>query len=229
MTGDELERVLGHRFEDRALLEAALTHPSVGRQNSGRYHYERLEFLGDRVLGLVIAELLLTRYPTENEGALTRRLVALVRREAVLEVAHAIGLDRFLRASAAASGASRRERETALADGCEALIGALYLDGGLEAAASFIRRAWTPLLEAAAAPAQDAKTALQEWAQARGLPLPAYKVVVREGPAHRPAFTVEARVAGSAPAIGTGGSKRAAEQIAAAALLERLRAEHDGG
>lgn len=219
---DLLERTLGHRFNDPALLEGALTHPSAGLPARQEHSYERLEFLGDRVLGLVIAELLLARYPAENEGALTRRLAALVRRGALLQVAREIGLERFLRMGTVGRDAAQGF-ETALADGCEALIGALYLDGGLPAAALFIWRVWSPLLAAEVRPARDAKTALQEWAQARGRGLPAYRIVGQEGPPHRPHFTVEAAIDGTPPAVGRGGSKRAAEQAAAKMLLKALQ------
>ena len=218
---DEIERVLDHRFADGALLLAALTHPSTGETSRGPYSYERLEFLGDRVLGLVVAELLLARYPNEDEGALTRRLTALVRREAVLDAARSIELARFVRTSAAPS---EKERDTVLADGTEALIGAIYLDAGLPPAATFVQRVWAPLVQAMLEPARDAKTALQEWVQARGRPLPVYEIVGQEGPAHQPVFTVQVAVGNAPAAIGTGSSKRAAEQDAAAALLARLEA-----
>ena len=218
----ELEQILEHRFREPSLLNAALTHPSASGAAQGPHTYERLEFLGDRVLGLVMAELLLARYASDDEGALTRRLVALVRREAVLTVAESIGLGRFLRT---ASKAGVRERDTALADGCEALIGALYLDGGLPVAASFVRRTWAPLVEAMAEAARDAKTALQEWLQGRGEGLPHYRIVAQEGPPHRPVFTVEVDVEGRLPATGTGTSKREAEQKAAAAMLGLLKQE----
>ena len=218
---DELERLLAYRFADRSLLRAALTHPSAGEPVRGPHSYERLEFLGDRVLGLVVAELLLARYPTEDEGALTRRLAALVRREAVIEVGRSIDLGRFIRTSIAPNA---KERDTALADGTEALIGALYLDGGLTAAAAFIERVWAPRLEAMLTPARDPKTMLQEWAQGRGRPRPVYEVIAQEGPAHQPVFTVRATIGDAPPASGTGSSKREAEQEAAAALLARLEA-----
>ena len=217
-----LEQIVDHRFADPSLLRAALTHPSAAGAARGPYSYERLEFLGDRVLGLVVAELLLARYPADHEGALTRRLVALVRREAVLAAAQAIDLARFLRS---ATSAGSKERDTALADGCEALIGAIYLDGGLPAAARFVQRIWAPLVDAAAEPARDPKTALQEWVQGRGEPLPEYRIVAQEGPAHRPMFTVQVQLEGHAPVLGSGSSKREAEQMAAATILGLLGQE----
>jgi len=220
----ELEAILRHSFRDPSLLRSAIAHPSSigGGGNGGPAGYERLEFLGDRVLALIVAELLFERFPTENEGELSRRLVGLVRREALLKVAQDIGLHRFIEVAAVPAGRRDQGLDTALADGCEALIGALYLDGGIEAPRRFIHAAWTALVDATPRPPRDAKTALQEWAQARRLPLPAYAVTVREGPPHAPCFTVEVRLSGAPPASGEGMSKRAAEQAAAAALLHHL-------
>lgn len=223
-----LETVTGHRFRDLRLLRAAVAHPSStpvrtdSRGASSAVGYERLEFLGDRVLALIVAELLFERFPDENEGALSRRLVGLVRREALLRVAREIGFGRFLEMAAGPVGRRDLARDTALADGCEALIGALYLDGGIEAARKFVHAAWTPLLEEAGPPPRDAKTALQEWAQARRLPLPSYTVQNREGPPHAPRFTVTVTLPDTPPTTGSGTSKRAAEQAAAAALLHHL-------
>lgn len=218
---DELSGILGHRFQDPALLREALTHQSA-LPGGARGSYQRLEFLGDRVLGLVIAELLLKRFPAESEGALARRLAALVRQETLAEVAAGLGLDRFVILSRAEAEAGGARNPALLSDSCEAVIGALYLDGGLAVAEAFVLAHWTALLEAERAPPRDAKTTLQEWAQGRGLPLPDYREVGRSGPDHDPVFTVEASVAGQAPARGEGRSKRLAEQAAAAALLEVL-------
>jgi ribonuclease III len=215
-----LEALVNHRFADAELLRTALTHPSAvsGR---GAESYERLEFLGDRVLALVVAEMLLAAFPLESEGGLARRLVALVRRETVIEVAEEVGLGDFLVLGPLRPGDAATQ--VALGDGCEALIGALYLDGGLEAAKAFVTRYWRPRLLALIEAPLDAKTALQEWAQGRGMPLPHYGVVRQEGAAHRPTFTVRARV-GDREATGSGPSRRAAEQIAAASLLEMVGA-----
>ncbi len=212
---ERLSAALGHRFQKPELLDEALTHSSVlaDRKRRGPGAYERLEFLGGRVLGLVVAELLFQRFPDEPEGSLTRRLVALVRREALTRVAEEIGLAAYL------DSRGDDETPTMLADACEAVIAALYLDGGLEAAAGFIRRHWAPLLLETPVPPKDAKTALQEWAQGRGLPLPAYETVGSTGPSHKPTFTMRVTVKGFPPVEGTGTSKRAAEQAAAAAML----------
>ncbi len=214
---------LGHRFQRRELLMEALTHPSAsagrGAEPSG---YERLEFLGDRVLGLVIAQMLIAAYPREKEGALARRHAALVRREALARVADSIGLPEALVLARGEEEAGGRHNPALLADACEAVIGALFADAGFETAAEFIRRHWQPLMAEALTPPKDAKTSLQEWAQARGLPLPAYETVAIEGRAHEPTFRIAVRLEGMEAAEGTGPSKRVAEQAAAAAMLRRL-------
>ncbi len=220
---EALAERLGHAFADPGLLREALTHQSaVPNRGAAAASYQRLEFLGDRVLGLVVAELLLARFPDEPEGDLARRLAALVRRESLSVVAEELALGRFVILARAEIEAGEDSNPALLADACEAVIGALYLDGGLGPARAFITRFWTPLLEAAPAPPQDAKTALQEWAQGRGLPLPGYREVEREGPDHEPLFHVEVAVEGQPPARGEGRSKRLAEKAAAAALLRRL-------
>lgn len=220
---------LGHVFARPSLLEEALTHRSAdAHQKGGRQSYERLEFLGDRVLSLAIADLLMARFPREAEGDLSRRHAGLVRRDALARVAAALGLGDHLRLSRSEDGAGGRYNPAILADACEAVIGALYLDGGLGVAARFVTAHWTAMMEAASVPPQDAKTALQEWAQGRGRPLPAYRTLAQEGPAHEPRFAVEVEVEGMAPATGEGLSKRAAEQAAAAALLDRTEPGRDG-
>lgn len=214
------EDALGHRFSDPSLLEQALTHRSV--EAAGRQDYERLEFLGDRVLALVVTEILMQSFPAEREGSLARRLAALVRQETLSEVSREIGLGAHLRLSRGEAEGGGRENDAILADACEAVIAAIYRDGGLEAARGFIERHWRPRVLAVTAPPQDAKTALQEWAQGRGLPLPSYVVVSREGPDHAPAFTVRVAIAGGPAAEGQGSTKRVAEQAAARRALESL-------
>jgi len=223
---DALALPLGHRFAHEEYLIEALTHPGTTERKRGIYRrgYERLEFLGDRVLGLVIAELLWHRFPQESEGELTRRFHHLVRREALTEVAQAVGLGARLILSRGEDNAGVRDNASVLADACEAVIAALYLDGGLDAAARFVARWWEPRIAASLAPPSDPKTALQEWALGRGLPLPAYRTVAAEGPEHRRRFTVTVRVEGLPPATATGSSKRAAETGAAAAALASLGA-----
>lgn len=224
---DELENALGHAFADRALLERALTHSSLSSTgaNGAAASNERLEFLGDRVLALILAEVLFARFPDEREGALAYRFAALARQDALAHVAGAIGLARYVRLSAGEAESGGRENESLLADACEAVIAALYLDGGLPAARRFIERYWSEILERDPTPPKDAKTALQEWTQSRELGLPSYVELERAGPSHAPIFTVEVRVSGEKPVKGTGPSKRKAEQEAAAAMLARLSVE----
>jgi len=218
-----LEQALGHRFSDPALLDEALTHSSVGSVGDRqRRTNERLEFLGDRVLGLVVADMLFERFPDEEEGALARRHASLVRRDALARVADEIDLAECIRLSRGEEDTGGRRNPGLLADACEAVIAALYLDGGIDAAAKFIRAEWDPLVAEDARPPKDAKTELQEWAQARGLALPSYREVDRKGPAHAPVFRVEVSVADRAPASASGPSKRAAEQAAAEAMLREL-------
>jgi ribonuclease-3 len=219
-TPDRLAATLGHRFGQPELLAAALSHPSLGEK--GGSGYERLEFLGDRVLALCVADLLYRRYPAEDEGQLSSRLIALVRREALAGVATDIGLAQHVRVAPGALAPTGKARETLLSDACEAVIGALFLDGGLDTARQFVYRHWEARLEAVRPPPLDAKTALQEWLQGRGQPLPVYKVVGQEGPAHAPRFAVTAMAADGRSAVADGPNKRAAEQVAAARLLEML-------
>lgn len=216
---------LGHRFARPELLAEALTHRSAAQPDLHRFGYERLEFLGDRVLDLVIADLLLESFPDVPEGDLARRLSGLVRREALEEVAAALDLGRFLTLAESEARTGGRENAGIRADACEAVIGALYLDGGLAVARRFILANWRPLLEKAGTAARDPKTRLQEWAQGRKLPLPDYRVVDEAGPAHDPVFTMEVVVEGEKPARAKAGSKRQAEQGAARQLLTSI----DGG
>ena len=219
----ELGERLGHRFVKPALLTEALTHRSAVVANGPyKYGYERLEFLGDRVLGLVIADLLLERFPNESEGALARRFNALVQGETLADVAAEIDLGAHLIMAPGEDQAGGRDNKSILSDVCEAVIAALFLDGGLEAATQFIRRYWTPMLIQAKRPKRDGKTRLQEWAQSRGLLLPDYQTLSRDGPPHNPIFVVRVIVAGAGEADGQGSSKRMAEQAAADALLLNL-------
>jgi ribonuclease-3 len=237
-----LARVVDHDFVHPELLTEALTHPSAlfaehgraRRAKPARRSYDRLEFLGDRVLGLVVADLLWRRFEDEPEGLLTRRHTHLVRRETLARVAHTIGLGAHLILSPAETAAGTAENPAILADACEAVIAAIYLDGGFDAAARFIRRLWEPLVAAMGGPPSDPKTTLQEWAQARGLGLPRYELVETRGPDHAPLFTVAASIAGGEAATASASAKRSAEAGAAAALLERLAGEtrksgQDGG
>ncbi|MDE0539459.1 MAG: ribonuclease III [Rhodospirillales bacterium] len=222
---DDLAAALGHDFADPGLLRRALVHSSLAGERGRSAANERLEFLGDRVLGLVIAETLLDAHPAEDEGQIAYRHSALVRKEALTRVARTIGLGEYLEMTEGEERKGGRENAAILADACEAVIAAIYRDGGLEAARSFILRHWAPLLAEEASPEKDAKTRLQEWAQARDLGLPEYRLVDRSGPDHEPEFTVEAAIEGRGAARAAGSTKRAAEQEAAARLLGRVSGE----
>jgi ribonuclease-3 len=222
---DLLSDILGHKFDHLGLLTRAITHASA--EPRAWNAYERLEFLGDRVLGLVVAEHLLDRFPHEREGAIAKRHVSLVRRETLAAVAREIKLGDYLQISRGEDEAGARDSDTILSDAMEAVIGALYLDGGLAAASRFILKFWNPLLELDLRPPQDPKTALQEWAQGQRLPLPVYETVDQTGPAHAPEFTVEVRVEGQPSERATGRSKRLAEQAAAETMLTKV-APHAG-
>lgn len=213
-----LEVVLAHSFKDPAILREALTHGSSTDGAKKKRSYERLEFLGDRVLGLIIAEHLYKAHADEDEGELAPRLNALVNRRACARAARRAGLGEaaYLSASEVAQGG--RNKEAILADLCEAVIAALYLDGGYAAAHAFVSRFWAEEFAQADATPRDAKTVLQEWtaAKRRGL---AYALVEQSGPEHAPVFVIEAQVEGFPPARGEGGSKRDAQRAAATAFL----------
>lgn len=221
-TSGTLENRVGYRFKDNALLTCALTHISALKGPRNRTgSYQRLEFLGDHVLGLVISDMLFRSFPKADEGELSRRLADLVRKETCAEIAVAIDLGAAVRLGSSEINAGARKRPAILADVCEALIGAVYLDGGYSAAEGLVERLWHDRMRATAQPLRDPKTVLQEWAQARGLPTPAYREVARSGPDHDPEFRVAVQLPNRAPAEGSGRSKRAAEQAAAAAMLAR--------
>ncbi len=220
----DLEHRLGHTFENPRLLQQALTHPSLaGGKGMRKDSNQRMEFLGDRVLGLIIAEMLYQAYPDEEEGAMARRHTAMVRREALARVASEIGLAGHVNMAPSEQDTGGRQNPALLADACEAVIAAIYLDGGIAPAGQFIRRYWAPLMAEIAVPPLDAKTALQEYAQSQGLALPSYQEICRSGPAHDPVFTMAVTIEGSDPVSATGGSKRVAEQATAALLLDTLR------
>jgi ribonuclease III len=219
-TLEDLEARLGHSFKDQALLERALTHVSAAKTGAGA-NYQRLEFLGDRVLGLSIADLLYGIFPEAPEGELSRRLSELVRRETCAEVAVAWDLGPHLRLGAGEVQTGGRRNQAILADAAEAVIGAVFLDGGYDAARGLVERGFLEALQAPRRPLRDPKSALQEWAQAQGLPTPSYVVVERIGPEHAPKFRISVKVEGLASGLGLGASKRAAEQDAARGLLLR--------
>jgi ribonuclease-3 len=217
----ELERRLGHSFADRELLERALTHGSVTKGSSRVRDNERLEFLGDRVLNLVVAERIMTLRPEFAEGELSKLMNQLVNYHACAAAARRVGLPEALRVDASATKIGARDNDRVLGDACEALIAALYIDAGIGAARDFVLTFWGDAFETLDAPAKDPKTLLQEWAMARGLAVPIYEVVKQEGSAHEPVFTVEVRVPNLEPATARGGSKREAEKLAADLLLTK--------
>ena len=220
----ELETRLGHHFADAELLTRALRHSSAGTDDSN----ERLEFLGDRVLGLIVAEHLHSVFPDEREGKLAVRLNALVRREACAQVAEAAGLAPHLIMAGSEASSGGRQKLAILAGACEAVIAALYIDGGLDAAKQFIDRYWQDAFADPANELHDAKSKLQEWAQSGALPAkvqPVYTISGRSGPDHAPVFTVSVSVPGHAAEEGVGASRRDAEQDAARKMLQRLGLE----
>jgi ribonuclease-3 len=209
---------LGQEPRTLELFERALTHSSLGRDS-----YERLEFLGDRVLGLVVATALYHRYPNEPEGQMSRRYNALVTRETCAEIGRELGLPRLIRVGKQAREDRASESDNVVGDVVEALIGALFVDSGLEAAQRFILRAWGPLLDGQGRAPEHPKSALQELAAARGLRAPAYDLVARTGAHHAPNFTVRVSVPQLGEAEAEGSSKQEAETAAAAALLDQLK------
>lgn len=217
---DRFAERLGHRFADPDLLAEALTHPSALEGRSGR-DYDRLEFLGDRVLGLVIATELHRRFPRAPAGELSTRFNALVRSETLAEIAGRLGLGDLLRLSKGERQGGGGARRANLENACEAVVAALYLDGGFAAAERFVLAEWQPYFERERAAAKDAKTSLQEWAHVAGYGVPSYRIEAREGPDHLPIFRVAVELSGLPPAVGEGRSKREAEQAAATAMLAR--------
>lgn len=216
----ELEKILGYKFKNQDLLLRALTHAST-RSGGARTDNERLEFLGDRVLGLSISSLLLAAYPTAVEGELARRFNRLVKGETCASIGRAMGLGRHVILSDSEASSGGRDKDTILADAVEAVLGAVFEDAGFDKAYAVVVHLWRDLLEVLPTVAVDPKSALQEWAQGRGLELPRYSEIARSGPDHAPRFVSEVRISGHKPALGEGTSKRAAEQAAASALLAR--------
>lgn len=222
----KLQAELGYIFNDQKRLEHALTHVSSVKSGNIRLQsYQRLEFLGDRVLGLAVAEMLANAFPSAEEGELARRMAELVRKETCADVATGWNLGPNIRLGAGEVQSGGRKRQTILADACEAVIGAVFLDGGYAPAQAVVARAWGPKLAEPAGDRRDAKTLLQELAQARRLGMPTYREVARSGPAHRTHFVIEVAVEVLGTAEGEGTAKREAEQAAARALLDRIIAE----
>lgn len=226
--GQDLETTLGYVFGDRKLLDRALTHASVRNGKTPRHDNERLEFVGDRVLGLAVAEHLSASFPAAEEGELARGLNRLVRGETCARVARNIDLGRYLVLSESEAAGGGRDKDTILADAIEAVLGAVFLEAGFAEARAMVLRLWETESGLVRMGGADPKSALQEWAQGRGLALPEYAELAREGPDHAPRFTAEVRISGTEPARGEGSSKRAAEQAAASALLAREGVRESG-
>ncbi|MFL6734677.1 MAG: ribonuclease III [Sphingomicrobium sp.] len=216
-TAEFVSGTLGHKPRDVALFDRALTHSSVGKDS-----YERLEFLGDRVLGLVIARWLYEAHADEPEGKLSRRYNALVARETCAEVGRQIGLPEVIRLGKQAREDGANQSDNVVGDVVESLIGALLIDGGMDVAEAFVRSAWAPFLEGQGRAPQHPKSALQELAAARDFGTPAYEIVGRTGAHHAPRFTVRVTIRNQGTAEAEGSSKQEAETAAAAALLSKL-------
>lgn len=216
---------IGHQFRQPELLVRAITHASLSSPT--RPDNQRLEFLGDRVLGLVMAEALLDADRAAAEGQLAPRFNALVRKETCADVARELGLGEVLKLGRSEMMSGGRRKEALLGDALEAVIAAVYLDGGFEAAQTLVLRLWGARIGAVEADARDAKTSLQEWAQARGMAPPSYTEAAREGPDHQPVFTVQVALANGETEVARAGSKRLAEQQAARALLARMELKND--
>jgi ribonuclease-3 len=217
-----IEARIGHKFADSNLLTTAITHVSALKPQRKRGDsYQRLEFLGDHVLGLIVSDMLYRAFPNADEGEMSKRLADLVRKESCADVAKSLGLTDDIKLGAVGAGAGARLRKSVLGDICEAVIGAIFLDGGYGAASTFVERNWTERMRKPRQPLRDPKTVLQEWAQGKGLPTPVYREVERSGPHHDPQFRVAVDLPGLAPAEGVGGSKRAAEKVAASVMIER--------
>ncbi len=218
----DLEAAMGHVFKDRLLLARALTHVSAVASDAARSEtYQRLEFLGDRMLGLAISDMLCAAFPQAAEGELSRRLADLVRKESCAEVAVEWGVGPHLKLGDGEAQTGGRKKVAILGDVCEALIAAVFLDAGFDKAREIVAKAWTARMHAPRRPLRDPKTALQEWAQGRGKPTPVYREISRTGPAHAPVFVIAVEVEDLSPVEATGASKRIAEQSAAQAFLER--------
>ena len=213
-----LQLTLGYQFRDAVFLKQALRTP--GSISKKLQSYERLEFMGDRVLGLIIAQELFNRFPQERQGDLSQRFVALVRQETLVEIAGQIDLKSFVRKIG--NIPDKDITPSMLSDVLEAVIAAIYVDAGFEKTTEIISRLWAPFIERDREPPRDAKTELQEWGQARGLPLPRYDVMHTDGAAHKPVFTVCVKLGDHPIKTGVGSNKRDAEQQAAAELLEYL-------
>lgn len=220
---EQAEAAIGHRFKNGDLLDRALTHRSAAQGKAAAWSNERLEFLGDRVLGLVIAETLLQRFPTAREGEIAPRLNRMVSRETCALVGGELGLGAFIIADASERQNGAGVKPSLLSNAMEAVIGAIHMDGGMTAARKFVLNVWKAQLQSVEQAPQDPKSALQEWAQGQGRPTPRYEDGGRTGPDHAPVFTARVRIDGYEAASGTGASKQEAERAAAKAMLATLK------
>ncbi len=216
----ELQDVIGYSFKDESLLQTALTHSSTGHDEN----YERLEFLGDRVLGLAIASLLFKKFPNENEGDLAKRLAFLVQGETLAKLSSQISLGDYIIFSDAERDAGGAKNDHILADVFESVIGALYLDGGFAPCYTLIETQWEGVLEVMKKPPQHPKTEIQEWAQAQGLPLPHYDIIGQSGLDHAPIFEIQLTVKGHAPISAKGRSRAEAEKLVAEIFMKGVHA-----
>src|SRR5258707_4886172 len=215
-----IEVRIGHKFGDPNLLATAFTHVSALKPARNRAEsYQRLEFLGDHVLGLIVSDMLYRAFPNADEGELSKRLADLVRKESCADVAKSLGLVDDIKLGQVGASASARLRKSVLGDICEAVIGAIFLDGGYGAAAQFVERNWTERMRKLRRPPRDPKTVLQEWAQSKGMPTPVYREVERTGPHHDPQFRVALELPGLAPADGLGGNKPAPDKDSASGMI----------
>ncbi len=214
---EKLQNILKHNFKQVSLLQKAITHSSINSHVDG--NYERLEFLGDRVLGVAVASLLYRIFPEEPEGNLSQRFVKLVCKETVADMAKTLHLNSFMKVLSD----DLRSNENVLCDVMEAVIGAVYIDGGIDAAIDFVNNHWRELIDRNTNPPKDAKTALQEWAHHHGFSTPEYTMVRREGSEHEPLFIMKV-VLGNKSALGEGRNKKQAEFAAAKTLLEQVQA-----
>jgi len=218
-----LEEKISYQFKNKELLEEALTHPSLSRAGKIRKNYERLEFLGDSVLSLSVAEMLYRHYPNEAEGELAKRRAQLVGRDTVSKGALKIGLDKYLHLADGEENIGGRANPANLENAMEALLGAIFIDGGISPAKTLIENLWSEELVKMIEPPSSPKSELQEYMQKLGKSLPEYNIIGTSGPSHKPEFTIEVKVSGHKPETGTASSRKAAENIAADNMLKKLR------
>jgi len=221
---NKLEKTIGYSFVDQSLLEKALTHTSY--RYDVKFSYERLEFLGDRVLGMCVSSMLFKKFKKETEGDLSQRLTSLVCRDTVAFVAKELTLDKHVLLSQSEDATGGRENKAILCDVCEALIGAIYLDSNFEKAYEFIEKNWQELLSKNIEPPKDAKTALQEWSQSKKLGIPTYIVENEEGENHEPLFTISVNIEGYDKVTAQGKNKKTAQRLAAEEFLKGIKDEN---